>query len=717
MASSNDPDTYEPLQVIGKAEPTLRLNGQLVDIISGKGSFGIIRKVRRVKDNHVLCRKEISYIKMGTKEREQLHAEFSILSSLRHPNIVAYYHRHHLKDTQDLHLYMEYCGGGDLSKVIQKLRNNNQYADEPFVWSIFSQLVTALYRCHYGVDPPEAGTNVMCSGNQVKPPAGLRGKNQVMILHRDLKPDNVFLGEDNSVKLGDFGLSKLMQSHDFASTYVGTPYYMSPEICAAERYTLHSDIWSLGCVMYELCARRPPFDAKTHFHLIQKIKEGRIDPLPSIYSPELSNAIKNCLKTNPLQRPDTATLLNLPVVRLMRKEREVVELGKLLKIKEEQVEKRLRELEKQTSNIEAEREKMRSTIDSTLRREWEVKARLAIDQQIQAEREVLQKRFDSEVRDRVNKELQQRLRTFNIVKPASPVSPEDQISLSDPKVERKSPAVTELSSLSLDSNKSKNTEREPVKRKSRTPFTRARTEFDTPGEVHIPAPSPMSIDCLSLSPRRSAAAAATSIPNSKNIFAAAAKQKSKLNPLGSSPLLASSLDQAILEDSEDEVPDLPSPTRGPSVKLPARPGLLRQKTAPSRRTEAAPALFPSTQNPTSRTARIPSPTNILPSGSPVRKVPPRPSVVNAGGDEMLKAVMQRNMLGQGGRTLVELAQARAGGAPHIGAAAGAKSSTENQKPIAASSGRRYSEVPVWDPEKDEMPSPFLIRGGKGLRKL
>ena len=127
---------------------------------------------------------------MGHKEREQLHAEFSILSSLRHPNIVAYYHRQHLKDTQDLHLYMEYCGGGDLSKLISKLKINNQYADEPFVWSIFSQLATALYRCHYGVDPPEAGTNVMCPRNAVKPPAGLRGKNQVMILHRDLKPDN-----------------------------------------------------------------------------------------------------------------------------------------------------------------------------------------------------------------------------------------------------------------------------------------------------------------------------------------------------------------------------------------------------------------------------------------------------------------------------------------------------------------------------------------------
>ena len=136
-----------------------------------------------------MCRKEISYIKMSTKEREQLHAEFSILNSLQHPNIVGYYHREHVKASQDLFLYMEYCGGGDLSKVIQKLKVNNQYADEEFVWSIFTQLVTALYRCHYGVDPPEVGKNVIGAANVVKP-AGLRAKNQVMILHRDLKPEN-----------------------------------------------------------------------------------------------------------------------------------------------------------------------------------------------------------------------------------------------------------------------------------------------------------------------------------------------------------------------------------------------------------------------------------------------------------------------------------------------------------------------------------------------
>ena len=135
-----------------------------------------------------MCRKEISYVKMSQKEREQLNAEMSILGSLRHPNIVAYYHRDHLKPLQELHLYMEYCGGGDLSKYIKNLIATKQNAPEEFVWMVFSQLVTALYRCHYGKDAPPVGSNVMAS-----PPIeneGLRRKTDVMILHRDLKPDN-----------------------------------------------------------------------------------------------------------------------------------------------------------------------------------------------------------------------------------------------------------------------------------------------------------------------------------------------------------------------------------------------------------------------------------------------------------------------------------------------------------------------------------------------
>lgn len=136
----------------------------------------------------VLCRKEISYLKMSQKEREQLHAEFQILSTLRHPNIVGYYHREHLKQSQDLHLYMEYCGNGDLGRVIRELQAGNRLADESFVWSIFAQLVTALYRCHYGVDPPEVGKAAAYGlGAPAKPKTPAGG---MTILHRDLKPEN-----------------------------------------------------------------------------------------------------------------------------------------------------------------------------------------------------------------------------------------------------------------------------------------------------------------------------------------------------------------------------------------------------------------------------------------------------------------------------------------------------------------------------------------------
>ncbi|KAF0314869.1 g2-specific protein kinase nima [Colletotrichum asianum] len=174
----------------------------------GHGSFGIIRKVRRKQNGLVMCRKEISYLKMSQKEREQLHAEFQILSTLRHQNIVGYYHREHLKSTQDLHLYMEYCGNSDLGRVIRDLTVKGQRAQESFVWTIFSQLVTALYRCHYGIDPPGVGSNVLGPFSTASKPK--TPPSTMTILHRDLKPENVFLGEDNSAKLGDCGLSKMI---------------------------------------------------------------------------------------------------------------------------------------------------------------------------------------------------------------------------------------------------------------------------------------------------------------------------------------------------------------------------------------------------------------------------------------------------------------------------------------------------------------------------
>lgn len=136
------------------------------------------------------------------------------------------------------------------------------------------------------------------------------GERRTQVLHRDLKPDNVFLDEHNSIKLGDFGLSKALAQASFANTYVGTPYYMSPELMQERAYDSKSDIWSLGCLIYELCALKPPFhEAKTPSELSMCIRNGRIPPLPRGYSTSLSGVIKAMLNLNPAMRPSAAQLL------------------------------------------------------------------------------------------------------------------------------------------------------------------------------------------------------------------------------------------------------------------------------------------------------------------------------------------------------------------------------------------------------------------------
>ncbi|KAL7621442.1 G2-specific serine/threonine protein kinase [Parahypoxylon ruwenzoriense] len=685
----------------------------------GHGSFGVIRKVRRKVDGMILCRKEISYLKMSQKEREQLHAEFQILSTLRHPNIVGYYHREHLKQSQDLHLYMEYCGNGDLGRVIRGLVQRKEYAEETFVWTTFSQLVTALYRCHYGVNPPEVGKNVLGIGGVLKPktPPGA-----MTVLHRDLKPENVFLGEDNSVKLGDFGLSKMIQSHDFASTYVGTPFYMSPEICAAERYTLKSDIWSLGCIIYELCAREPPFNARTHFQLVQKIKEGKVPALPRIYSGELMAVIKDCLKVNPDLRPDTAALLNLPIVRLMRKEREAVDAKKELKAKENVLNMRLKQVEEKLARIETDKQYSRQEIDAQLRREWEVKARLEIDRLVNEEIEQLQRRFEAEVEARVQEELQKKSVSFGPIETvefqplsSSPLSKSDFPRSTS--TDGEFPSTTDITEFSVDSPE----DAHHLKRSSRAPFGRAQTMFErvpgTPMDVDMASPSPMAIASLSLSPRRNNATKAP-MTNKPSIFDQDRNESRLERGQYLDPLLYDS-------DDDDNIPIIPSPTRPPRPTKnpfgPQRPVLAAAKLAPINRLKSqtsmgankpmpsVPASIPELRtqvsngalrergnSPNRRLSKIPSVANLaMPNGE--NGLQRKNSVKKEPEQTLTKVAVKNNIKG---RTLVELQQARAGGRAIDNA---------NASPKRTFRDRLFAEPAVWDPEKDEMPSPFLVR--------
>jgi len=112
------------------------------------------------------------------------------------------------------------------------------------------------------------------------------------ILHRDIKPSNVFLEANNSIKLGDFGLAKISEGNSMKSEFKeGTPLYMAPECINDNKYIEKSEIWSLGCLLYELATLSPPFSGSNQFVLAKKINSGKFEKIPSKYSHELSRII------------------------------------------------------------------------------------------------------------------------------------------------------------------------------------------------------------------------------------------------------------------------------------------------------------------------------------------------------------------------------------------------------------------------------------------
>ena len=124
------------------------------------------------------------------------------------------------------------------------------------------------------------------------------------ILHRDIKTINMFLGKDNKIKIGDLGVAKLLNyTNNFAHTVVGTPYYLSPELCEEKPYNHKSDIWSLGCVLYELCTFRHPFEANNQGALILKIVRGKFDPISTNFSTALQKMTNLLLTKDQRKRP------------------------------------------------------------------------------------------------------------------------------------------------------------------------------------------------------------------------------------------------------------------------------------------------------------------------------------------------------------------------------------------------------------------------------
>ena len=251
----------------------------------GLGSYGTIYKVLKKSNNNIYVIKRISLVGMSQEQIEKAKLESKILSSINSPYIVKYYES--FLENDILNIVMEYCDGGDLNEFIIKNEQTHILLKENVIWNIFLKILIGLSHLH-----------------------------KLKILHRDLKPLNIFLikNQNLDIKIGDFGVAKILKENNFANTLIGTPYYISPELCEELPYNEKSDIWALGCILYELCTYKHPFNAKYQASLVMKILENKPKPIHKYYSDDLQKLINLILDKNYKTRPSCEDILKLPFV-------------------------------------------------------------------------------------------------------------------------------------------------------------------------------------------------------------------------------------------------------------------------------------------------------------------------------------------------------------------------------------------------------------------
>ncbi|XP_064647699.1 serine/threonine-protein kinase Nek10-like isoform X2 [Lineus longissimus] len=252
----------------------------------GSGAFGSVYKVKKkAHGQSFLAMKEINTVSSSfgksAKERDksigEIISELTIIKEqMRHPNVVRYYKT--FVECDKLYIVMELIEGAPLGEHFSSLKEKGEKFQEDRIWNIFIQLTLALRYLH-----KDKG-----------------------IVHRDLTPNNIMLGENDRVTITDFGLAKQKRSDCSKMTsVVGTILYNCPEIVQYHPYGEKADIWAIGCILYQMCTLQPPFMGSNMLALVLKIVSAEYDPLPpGEYSERMEQTIRSCITVDPNARPD-----------------------------------------------------------------------------------------------------------------------------------------------------------------------------------------------------------------------------------------------------------------------------------------------------------------------------------------------------------------------------------------------------------------------------
>ena len=251
----------------------------------GDGAYSVVYKVRRKEDSKIYALKKVNLANLSQKEKENSLNEVRILASVKSTFVIAYKEAFIDESDQSLCIVMEYADKGDLYQKITQFKKMGCLIDEVDIWRIFIQMTK-----------------------------GLKALHDLKILHRDLKSANIFLFSDGSAKIGDLNVSKVAYK-GLGYTQTGTPYYASPEVWRDEPYDMKSDIWSLGCVTYEMLALHPPFRAENMEKLYNKVIQCQYGKISERYSDDIKEIIKLLLKVKTKDRPTCAQILKHPLVK------------------------------------------------------------------------------------------------------------------------------------------------------------------------------------------------------------------------------------------------------------------------------------------------------------------------------------------------------------------------------------------------------------------